>query len=126
MGDAEGFDPEDIQTVRKYSLQNAIEYDGEGKAGSVLGRVLAERTDLRPHAKRLMSLIEQEVQRANSLANNEGFGVVREELENIDPEALEREKHKKRIGLRDLPGDTSEVVLRFAPNPNGPLSIGHS
>ena len=126
MGDAEGFDPEDIQTVRKYSLQNAIEYDGEGKAGSVLGRVLAERSDLRPHAKRLMSLIEQEVQRANSLANNEGFGVVREELENIDPEALEREKHKKRIGLRDLPGDTSEVVLRFAPNPNGPLSIGHS
>ena len=37
MGDADGFDPEDIQTVRKYALQNAIEYDGKGKAGSVLG-----------------------------------------------------------------------------------------
>ena len=126
MGDADGFDPEDIQTVRKYALQNAIEYDGKGKAGSVLGRVLAERSDLRPHAKRLMNLIDFEVEQANSLANKEGLEVVRTELEGIDPEALKRERHKKKEGLRELPGDTSKVVLRFAPNPNGPLSIGHS
>jgi glutamyl-tRNA synthetase len=126
MGDADGFDPEDIQTVRKYALQNAIEYDGKGKAGSVLGRVLAERSDLRPQAKRLMNLIDFEVEQANSLANREGLEVVRTELEGIDPEALKRERHKKKEGLRELPGDTSNVVLRFAPNPNGPLSIGHS
>ena len=52
--------------------------------------------------------------------------MVRAELEGIDPEALERQRHKKKEGLRDLPGDTSNVVLRFAPNPNGPLTIGHS
>ena len=126
MGDADGFGPEDIQTVRKYALQNAIEYDGRGKAGSVLGRVLAERSDLRPHAKRLMNLINFEVEQANSLANQEGLEVVRTELEDIDPEALKRERHKKKEGLRELPGDTSKVVLRFAPNPNGPLTIGHS
>jgi len=126
MGDAEGFGPEDIQTVRKYALQNAIEYDGKGKSGSVLGRVLAERSDLRPHAKRLMNLIDFEVEQANSLANQEGLEVVRTELEGIDPGALKRERHKKKEGLRELPGDTSKVVLRFAPNPNGPLSIGHS
>ena len=126
MGDADGFDPEDIQTVRKYALQNAIEYDGKGKAGSVLGRVLAERSDLRPHAKRLINLIDFEVEQANSLANQEGLEVVRKELGGIDPEALKRERHKKKEGLRELPGDTSKVVLRFAPNPNGPLSIGHS
>lgn len=126
MGDNGGFEPEDIRTVRKYALQNAIEYDGEGKSGSVLGRVLAERSDLRPHAKRLMNLIDFEVEQANSLAKKQGLEVAREELEGIDPKALEREKHKKKEGLRDLPGDTSKVVLRFAPNPNGPLSIGHS
>jgi len=126
MGDADGFGPEDIQTVRKYALQNAIEYGGKGKAGSVLGRVLAERSDLRPHAKKLMNLIDFEVEQANSLANQEGLEVVRTELEGIDPEALKREKHKKKEGLRELTGDTSKVVLRFAPNPNGPLSIGHS
>jgi glutamyl-tRNA synthetase len=41
-------------------------------------------------------------------------------------EALEREKHRKAEGLKELPGDTSRVVLRFAPNPNGPLTLGHS
>ena len=44
----------------------------------------------------------------------------------VSSEALDRERHKKNEGLRDLPGNTSEVILRFAPNPNGPLSIGHS
>ena len=42
MGDSDGFDPDVIQTIRKYALQNAIEYGGEGKSGSVLGRALAE------------------------------------------------------------------------------------
>jgi glutamyl-tRNA synthetase len=126
MGGADGFGSEEIQTVRKYALQNSIEYGGDGKAGSVLGRVLAERADLRPRAKSLIELIEYEVEQANSLAKNQGLETVRAELEAIDPEALERQKHKKKEGLPDLPGDTSNVVLRFAPNPNGPLTIGHS
>ena len=29
--------------VRKYALQNSLEYNGEGKAGSVLGRIMSER-----------------------------------------------------------------------------------
>ena len=40
------FDTDDVEAVRKYALQNAIEYGGEGQSGSVLGRVLAERADL--------------------------------------------------------------------------------
>ena len=51
MGDNGEFDSNQIRIVRKYALQNAIEYGGEGKSGSVLGRVLAERSDLRPKAK---------------------------------------------------------------------------
>tara|TARA_B100001094_G_C18166536_1_gene792432 strand:+ start:504 stop:2213 length:1710 start_codon:yes stop_codon:yes gene_type:complete len=126
MGDTGDFGPEVKQTVRKYALQNAIEYAGEGKSGSVLGRVLGERSDLRPNARDLMIIIDYEVEQANSLAKKKGLGAVRDELEGIDPEALRREKHKKKDGLRDLPGDTSNIVLRFAPNPNGPLTIGHS
>ena len=96
MGDNGEFDPDDIQTVRKYALQNAIEYNGEGKSGSVLGRLLAERSDLRPQAKMLVGLIDNEVERANLLAKEKGLAVVRADLEDIAPEALEREKHKKR------------------------------
>ena len=88
MGDNGEFDSNQIRIVRKYALQNAIEYGGEGKAGSVLGRVLAERSDLRPQAKRLVGLIDYEVEQANSLAKEQGLEVVRAELEGIDPEAL--------------------------------------
>ena len=76
MGDNGDFDPDDIQTVRKYALQNAIEYNGEGRSGSVLGRLLAERSDLRPQAKRLVGLIDNEVERANLLAKEKGLDVL--------------------------------------------------
>ena len=126
MTEEEVFGLEDRDAVRKYALQNAIEYNGKGQSGSVLGRVLAEREQLRSRVKGLLSLVEKEVTRANSIAREDGIEEVRKELESFAPEALDRERHKKNEGLRDLPGNTSEVILRFAPNPNGPLSIGHS
>ncbi len=50
MADAQDWDADTIATVRKYALQNAVEYDGAGQAGSVLGRLLGERADLRGRA----------------------------------------------------------------------------
>ena len=47
MTDAEEWDSEIKNIVRKYALQNAVEYNGAGQAGSVLGRILGERKDLR-------------------------------------------------------------------------------
>ncbi len=114
------------QVVRKFALQNAIEYHGEGQSGSVLGRVLSEREDLRSKAKSLIPLVNSEVSRANLIAKEKGMEEVRFELESFAPEALDREKQQKTVGLKDLPGETDDVVLRFAPNPNGPLSLGHS
>ena len=126
MTEKEVFALEDRDAVRKYALQNAIEYGGKGQSGSVLGRVLAEREQLRTRVKSLLLLVEEEVTRANFIAREDGIEGVRKELESLAPEALDRERHKKNEGLRALPGNTSEVILRFAPNPNGPLSIGHS
>jgi len=126
MSEPHDWDSDIISVVRKYALQNAVEYDGEGQSGSVLGRLLSERKDLRQNARELMVLVDAEVSAANSMAASQGVGAVRAELERSAPEALEREKHQKAEGLRELPGDTSSIVLRFAPNPNGPMTIGHS
>ena len=127
MADSADWDPDIVSTVRKYALQNAVEYGGEGRSSSVLGRLLSERGDLRQMASELMPLVDVEVAAANSLAASQGVGAVRAELEQAAPEALKREKHQKAVGLRELPGDTSQgVILRFAPNPNGPLTLGHS
>ena len=116
-----------VETVRKYAMQNTLEYNGQGQSGSVLGRLLGERADLRPHAKSLRTLVEKEVQAANQMAQNQGLESVREVLAASNPDALERQKQQKRIGLKPLPNAIEgEVILRFAPNPNGPLTIGHS
>ena len=118
---------EATSAIRKYALQNALEYNGNGKSGSVLGRLLSEFPDLRSSAKDLIPLISEHVEEANSIAENDGLERVREILEGTNPEALNREKQKKRVGLPELRvNGAEEVVLRFAPNPNGPLSIGHS
>lgn len=116
-----------LAIVRKYSLQNAVEYNGSGQSGSVLGRILGERTDLRSKAKQLKQLVEVEVEIANNLAKEKGVGAVRQALQETNPEALNRQKQTKRVGLKELPNaEKGKVVLRFAPNPNGPLSLGHA
>ena len=127
MSDDDEWGPEIVSAIRKYALQNAVEYNGSGKSGSVLGRLLSEFPELRANAKQLIPLISKQVDESNMLANKFGLEHVREILEMTNPEALNREKQKKRIGLPDLEiGDDKNVILRFAPNPNGPLSIGHS
>ncbi|MEC7744165.1 MAG: glutamate--tRNA ligase [Candidatus Thermoplasmatota archaeon] len=127
MSGTEGWSLEIIHAVRKYALQNAVEYDGEGKAGSVLGRLLSEMRELRPRAKELRELVQLHVEEANKVASEEGVDALRKILQETNPEALHREKQKKRTGLPELPNSIEgEVTLRFAPNPNGPLTLGHS
>ena len=126
MSEGDVWSAEVVAAVRKFALQNALEYNGRGQVGSVLGRLLSERPKLRGEAKRLMGIVSREVESANAMALDEGVDAVRSELERSAPDALEREKHRKIEGLKELPGDTSSVVLRFAPNPNGPLTLGHS
>ncbi len=127
MSESGAWSNEIIQAVRKYALQNAVEYNGEGQAGSVLGRLLSEMKELRPKARELRGLVQLLVDEANEIASLEGVDAVRKLLEDTNPEALYREKQKKRTGLPELPnGIEGEATLRFAPNPNGPLTLGHS
>ena len=110
------------------AIQNAIEYSGKAAPGSVIGRIMSIRQDLRPHGKILSPLIAKKVAQANKLATDEGLDYLRNILENEAPELLEqRKKQAKRTGLPELiNAEKGNVVLRFAPNPNGPLSFGHA
>ena len=109
MGDL--MDDDVIPLVRKYALQNALEYDGKGQVGSTLGRLLSERQDLRPKAKDLMSLVSKEVVDANKSMNENGADHVRREIENIDPSAVNRVRQEKNAGLKPLENTKGGVVL---------------
>lgn len=127
MAEEEEWGVEIENIVRKYALQNSLEYKGKGVPGSVLGRIMSERKDLRSKAKLLKTYVESEVNSANNLAKEHGIEYVEELLAKENPDALIRKKQKRRVGLPDLINvENGKVVLRFAPNPNGPLTIGHS
>ena len=113
--------------IRKYAFQNALEYDGKGQTGAVQGRVLGEKPELREHARLLYQIIEPAVIEANNIWAEKGAGEVRRILEDEAPEALEKRHRERREGFPELPNaKEGEVVLRFAPNPNGPLTLWHS
>ena len=110
------------------AIQNAIEYSGKANPGSVIGRIMSMRQDLRQYGKFLSPLIAKKVAQANNLAGEKGLDYLREILQNEAPHLLEeREKQTRREGLPELnSAQKGKVVLRFAPNPNGPLSFGHA
>ena len=121
-------DDETDKMLWHMAIQNAIEYSGKAAAGSVIGRLMAARADLRPYGKTLSPLIAQKVEKANSLASDKGLDYLRDILNQEAPGLLEeRKKQARRIGLPELVNaEKGKVVLRFAPNPNGPLSFGHA
>jgi len=120
-------DEETLAFIRHLALQNSLQYDGKGQAGSVISRIMGSRQELRQHGKIIAPMVAKEVAAANELSITNGLDHVRNILQNEAPEMLEKKEQKRREGLPELPNlNGRKPVLRFAPNPNGPLSFGHS
>ena len=121
-------DEDTQQMIWHLALQNAFEYEGKGAVGSVIGRIMSTRQDLRQFGGQISPLVAQSVQKANKLAQDEGLAHIETILADEAPHLLEgRKKQEKREGLPELKNaDGIKPVFRFAPNPNGPLSFGHA
>ena len=126
----EGWQPDEatVRFIHHLALQNALQYEGKAAVGSVISRIMGSRADLRQQGKAVAGLVAQHVAQANAMAMNEGLEAIRDLLAAEAPEMLEvKAKQTKRAGLPPLNGaEDGKVVLRFAPNPNGPLSFGHA
>jgi len=108
--------------VRRAALLNAVKHGGRAETGAVMGRVLAERPDLRPMTKELTGPCSQTVKEINQLSLSD----QRRILEETWPEALIEEKQRERRILPPLPNveKYAQVVTRFSPNPDCVLHIG--
>jgi glutamyl-tRNA synthetase len=114
---------DDIKTlIKKYALQNAVKYRKLPQAGAVMGKVMAS-PDLRGMAKEVNSLVGEVLGEINRMPPDSW----EQELNRLAPELIAELKEKKEPDKGLPPLDIKKtLVMRFAPNPNGPPTIGSS
>lgn len=110
------------ELIEKYALQNAVKYNAAPNAGAVMGKLMGERPELRSRAKEVSPLIGEVLAEVKKTSPEEW----KRRLEEIAPELLVQLSEKKEPdkGLPKLEGAEGGVVMRFAPNPNGPPTLG--
>ncbi|MBQ2832597.1 glutamate--tRNA ligase [Methanobrevibacter sp.] len=110
------------EIIYKHALLNAAKHKGSANPGAVMGSIMANEPELRSKAKEIGPMSGKIVAKVNALSPEE----QQAEMEKMGVEVETKKPKAKEVGLQELPGTHENIVLRFAPNPSGPLHIGHS
>ncbi len=104
-----------------HAIRNALKY-GKARPGPVIGKVLADRPDLKQRIAEVREIVQQVVEEVNSKSEGE-IRRIAEELGVLRGEKREREARK----WPPLPNAEKyeRIVTRVAPEPNGYPTLGH-
>ena len=111
------------EIVRRLTLYNALQYEGQARASPVLGKVLAERPELKREIKPVLQLIHAVVNEVNKLPPDKQRQILEEKWPGLLEEKRVKPEEKR---LPPLPNveKYSLIHLRFCPNPDGALHLG--
>ena len=105
------------ELIRKLAAENALKY-GKADPKAVMGKIMAERPDLRPKAREILTLVRKIVEEINRMPESE--------LRGLAGEIKRKEKEKERRWPPLENAEPGKVVTRVAPEPNGYPTIGHA
>ena len=113
------------ELARAYALINAVEHGGRAAVGPVMGKIMAEKPELRPHAREIVAIVREVVAEVNKFSLDEQKRLL-EENYNWVLEKLSKPKEQEKT-LPPLPGaEEGKVVTRFAPNPDFVIHLGNA
>lgn len=128
--------PEQSDIIMAFALQNVIEYDGKPQMGSTIGRIMGARPELRDFGRYVSGYVRDSMADAVNLYEQDGRDASLEYLGTLGSygedmldrfREMEGPKVKREQVLKELPNaEVGNFRVRFAPNPNAPLTIGHS
>lgn len=101
--------------IFKYVLQASMKYSSID-VNSIVGKIIAERPEYKNFIKDIIKETKDIIEEVKKLDADE-------RKKHLERFTFYKEERKKEY---ELPNVGGKVVMRFAPNPNGAMSIGHS
>jgi len=107
------------EIVKKHVAINILKY-GKPSEKAIIGKVIAECPEAKQRIKDVIELIRKTIDEVNKLSKED-----KEKFLSQYKAETEKETKKKEIKLPPLDkAEQGKVVMRFAPNPNGPPTLG--
>lgn len=115
----------DLNEIEKFALQNAVKYNAVPQVKAVMGKIMG----MFPHLRKNSNEVSEAIREITERLSKETPEYWNQKLSQMAPELIDdlhtkKEPDKGLKALKNTEGKT--VVMRFAPNPNGPPTLGSS
>lgn len=109
-----------LRKIELYALENAVAHNGKSIVKPVLNKILAENRELIDNIKELNDVVQKKVEEVNKLSLEE----QRKRLEQMG--WTERKEEEKEKTFKEISQMGESFIVRFAPNPDGALTLGNA
>jgi len=109
-----------LRKIEIYALENAVSHNGKAVSKPVLNKIIAEHKELLENIKELNEIVERKVEEINKMSLED----QKRKLEFLGWQKRNIEKREK--SLKDIAKPGEKFIVRFAPNPDGAITIGNA